>query len=428
MDGRPPRDPYDIVGNEDPRRILEFLEQLQGSVDAADRRIVDLERRVQKLLADRETLRRRLDETRSEIDRLRSHPAGRLASRLSRKADRTEEPAPSEATEARASVKGRWVVATILDEISDACWSPEFENVRLSRSKWREQLERSAPDVLFVESAFAGAAGTWTRVINHFGSPHQDLVSLVDTCRSMQIPTVFWNKEDPVNYPWFIGSASLFDHVFTVDGDQIPSYRDDLGHDRIHLLTFAAQPTMHHPPSSGTLRPQSGSVAFAGSYYARKHAQRRLQMDMLLPPAVQFGLHIYDRMQRTDDPRFAWPPLLRACVVGSVPYTEMGDIYRSYGAFANVNTVVDSPTMCARRVFELVACATPTVSGPSLAIETGIPAGVVRVVHSPEEARSAYATLLADGAATDVAAGTEWVGSGQTYRHRWETILSTVVA
>jgi len=416
-------DLYTVLASEDLSQLIEFIEQLQNAVDRSEAEAGRLAARIVKLEADRATLRARLDDTRQQLASIRSHPLGRIASRSTRTVTESDTTPPQHDSAPTPRSENRLCVATILDEISDACWSPEFNNVRLARSSWRAQLESSTPDLLFVESAFAGVDGSWARRVAHFGQAHDDIAELVSTCRDRGIPTVFWNKEDPVNYAWFVGAASLFDHVFTVDGDQIPRYRDQLGHNRIHVLPFAAQPRLHSPPTPGTVRERS--LAFAGSYYARKHAERRDQIDMLLVPALEFGLDIYDRMNRSDDERFAWPERFRSSIVGAVPYAEMGNVYRRYKVFLNVNTVTGSPTMCARRVFELAATGTPVVSGPSEAIEAMVPREVAYIARSTGTARDLISGLLddPDGQAKASVVGPQWVRESHTYAHRLETIL-----
>jgi len=413
-------DLYRTLANEDVDQLVEFIEQLQNAIDAADEASARRLQRVEKLESDRELLRARLNTANTVLRRYREHPAGRITARLLREPEPTIPIEPESAAVAPATAKpaGTMRVATILDEISDACWSPEFENVRLERATWIEDLRQFEPDVLFVESAFSGSDGSWARRIAHFGAPHHDLVELVTAAQAMDIPTVFWNKEDPVNYGWFVGAASIFDHVLTVDANQVARYAHDIDVASIGVLPFAAQPTMHHPQLQ--VGGRNDRVAFAGSYYARKHAARRDQMTMLLEPAIDLGLDIFDRMHGLDDPRFSWPSPLDACVVGSVPYREMGDVNRTYGVFANVNTVTNSPTMCARRVFELAACGTPIVSGPSLAVERMVPEDVATVVQSRTEARKAYEVALGSSGST---AGPEWVADGQTYGDRWRAVV-----
>ena len=88
-------------------------------------------------------------------------------------------------------------------------------------------------------------------------APRPALVELVDWCREHGVPTVFWNKEDPVHYDDFLDTARLFDHVWTTDVERLDDYRRDLGHDRVGVLPFAAQPAVHNPvrPAPGSTRP-----------------------------------------------------------------------------------------------------------------------------------------------------------------------------
>ena len=419
-------DPTAALHEEGAEQLVEFVEQLQAMVDSSEQRVEELERRVRNLLDDRETLRQRVAEARQELSGLRSSVLGRIAARFAvvpsaKSTGLTARGVSSVVEHQPVSADSKLRVATIMDQISDACWSPEFANTRLSRHTWREQIEKSDPELLFVESAFAGVDGSWSKRVAHFGQPHADLVELVDACVSRGIPTVFWNKEDPVNFGWFIGAASLFDRVFTVDADQIPRYRRDLGHTAIDVLSFAAQPTLHFPPAEDGTR--QGDVGFAGSYYARKHAERRTQMDMLLKPAIPFGLEIYDRMGDSPDPRFRWPDTFLPSIVGSVPYVEMGAIYRRYKAFLNVNTVTQSPTMCARRVFELAASDTPIVSGPSRAMEIMVPEGVAHIAHDESEVATALRSILTRDSGECTGAGPAWIASGHTYADRLSVIL-----
>ena len=213
--------------------------------------------------------------------------------------------------------------------------------------------------MLFCESAWHGNEGRWATMMSAAGAPKQPVRDLVAWCREQGIPTVFWNKEDPPNFDRFIETAKLFDHVFTVDADCIPRYVEALGHDRVALLPFGAQPRVHNPISVRGGRRHE--VAFAGTYHAKKYPERAAQMDTVLGPAREFDLHIYSRI--SDDPDFAFPPEYTDHIVGSLPYEQMLAAYKAYKVFLNVNSVTESPTMCARRVFELSACGTPVVSG-----------------------------------------------------------------
>jgi spore maturation protein CgeB len=307
----------------------------------------------------------------------------------------------------------------ILDEFSATALRYEWHQIEFGPYDWLPTLEREQPRLLFVESAWQGNDGRWAGAMQEEGAspPLRDLVSW---CRGRGIPTVFWSKEDPPNFDRFLATARLFDHVFTVDGDCIPRYRDALGHDRVDLLRFAAQPRIHSPVAVEGGREYD--VAFAGSYFAHKHPVRRRQMEALLEPALEAGLHVYTRLPGVADRDF--PEQYAGHVVGSLPYERMPAAYKRYKLFLNVNSVTDSPTMCARRAFELSACATPVLSGPSRGLEAAF-GDAIPTATSPEETREQLDRLLADAELRDRLAhrALREVLSAHTYGHRVDQVL-----
>ncbi|MFC0037041.1 methyltransferase domain-containing protein [Actinomadura rayongensis] len=315
-------------------------------------------------------------------------------------------------------------VLTILDTFSASAFRFEWRQVEPGPDDWREVVARERPDLLFVESAWAGNEGRWRLQMSGKNAPGRELRELVAHCREKGIPTVFWNKEDPPNFDVFIETAKLFDTVFTTADDVIPRYRELLGHDRVAVLPFAAQPRLHNPVSVPGGR--RNDVAFAGTYFSHKHPRRAEQMTTVLEPARSFGLHIYSRMLGEED-RFQFPSGLAEHVVGSLPYDRMLTAYKAYKVFLNVNSVLDSPTMCARRIFELSACRTPVLSGHSAAIEKFFP-GLVAVTRTEEETRTLLGGLLANSELRDRQAhlAMREVFAQHTFGHRVDTVLEHV--
>jgi glycosyltransferase involved in cell wall biosynthesis len=317
-------------------------------------------------------------------------------------------------------------VAGILDHFSHVAFQHEFVFESLLRQSWRAQLDRFQPQVLLVESAWAGAEASWEGRIAGFDLPAPELVDVVHWCRQRGVPAVFWNKEDPPNYLRFIASAKLFDHIFTVDADSLGRYRHDLGHGRVNVLPFAAQPMIHHPFCESNFRDER-SVAFAGVYYRQKYADRRRQMEIILDPARLFGLDIYTRVASQGPNR--WPRKYRGHIVGTLPYAQMVETYKRYKVFLNVSSVVDSTTMCPRRIFELLATGTPVLTAPTRGIDELFGVNAVAQSDSKERTRVELPRLLADDddRSRRRAAGVRAVLAEHTYRHRVETVLAEVM-
>jgi spore maturation protein CgeB len=305
-----------------------------------------------------------------------------------RRRPRLPRPALPETAPARPDL----TVAVVLDPFSELAFRYEWDQVTFGPDDWRRVLGERRPDLLFVESAWQGNQGRWRLHLTRDRRPSAELRALVRWCRERGIPTVFWNKEDPPNYDTFLETARLFDQVFTVDADKISDYQRDLGHDRIDLLPFAAQPRIHNPVRSLPGRPYR--VAFAGTWFAEKHPERREQMAYLLGPAREHGLHIWSRMQRADR-RYRFPRDYRKYVVGSLPYERMLVAATAYQVFLNVNSVTRSKTMCSRRLFELSAAQTAVVSAPAASIEPFF-GDSVTVAEDETQTRAALDRLLSD--------------------------------
>jgi hypothetical protein len=299
---------------------------------------------------------------------------------------------------AAGSPPERLRVASILDEMSAACFAPECELVPLRLADWAEQLDEQRPDLLLVESAWNGNGGEWQYRIAQY--PRKDLAglpalrALLDGCRQRGIPTAFWNKEDPVHFERFAEAAARFDHVFTTDARCVERYRALPGERTVSPLPFAAQPRIHNPVAAVPER--SPSPCFAGAWYRDRHPDRRAALEALLDAARPYGLVIYDRRFGADDDAFGFPGRFAPHVLGKLPYERVLDVYRSHRVFLNANSVVDSPTMCSRRVFELAACDTAILSTPGAALSTLLGRGLVEEAGEEGEAAAALGRLLGD--------------------------------
>ena len=119
-------------------------------------------------------------------------------------------------------------VAGVLDEMSAACFEPDCDLLRIDSDDWAEALETHEPHLLLVESTWQGNNGSWQYMVASYTHPDYiglpNLKALIAACRERDIPTVFWNKEDPVHFERFKEAAALFDYVFTSDSNCIDRY------------------------------------------------------------------------------------------------------------------------------------------------------------------------------------------------------------
>ncbi|WP_241212376.1 glycosyltransferase family protein [Brevibacterium aurantiacum] len=309
-------------------------------------------------------------------------------------------------------------------------FSFEWSTVALSRSGWHNQLD--SLDFVFIESAWNGNSGEWQYQLTGESGLKPDIINLLAECKRRGVPTVFWNKEDPPHFEDFLPLAELCDVVFTSDSRLVSRYKDELGHDNVGTLSFAAQPVIHSP-----VRPAKNhaarDIAFAGMYFAHKFPERREQMNLLLGAAskvsgrMQHGLEIFSRFLNNDE-RYQFPDGLADHVVGSLPYRNLLTAYKNYKVFLNVNSVVDSPSMCARRIFEITAAGTPVVTTPSAATREFFPVDEVPQPATQEDAELTLRAFVRSPELRDrtVHKAQRRIWQEHTYTHRAMAVMDSL--
>lgn len=250
-------------------------------------------------------------------------------------------------------------IAAIMDEFTSVCFDPEADVYHITPENWQSEILKFAPDVLFIESAWKGKDSLWQGKVSHQSI---ELINLIKFCNENNIRSIFWSKEDPVHFGTFLGVAELVDTVFTTDIDCIQKYKEHLGHDKVYLLCFAAQPTIHNPIE---IYERKDKFNFAGSYYL-KYPIRQRDFGVLSKVAQDYkGLDIFDRNFNKPHPHYQFPESYQSMIIGTLQPSEIDKAYKGYVYGININTIKQSQTMFARRVFEMLASNTIVISNYS---------------------------------------------------------------
>lgn len=288
----------------------------------------------------------------------------------------------------------RITLGLIADQFTTDTLASAVKVVRLSPDNWKQELARQPIDALFVESAWKGNDGQWHRKVGFYSDEEfAPLRALREHCRQIGVPSLFWNKEDPVHFDRFRQAASLCDHVFTTDSRRIIPYL--MTPDAVTLTAsscpFYASPKIHNLlPSTRAWQP---TAAYGGTYYGARYPERSEYMDKIMSAAAPLGLTIYDRQHADPDSPYKYPGGLGGYVAGDLSYEEMIQAYKAHPVQINVNSVLDSPTMFSRRVVETAACGAPLISGPALGMNRYLE-GAAHVIDTESEAAQALENLL----------------------------------
>ncbi len=331
----------------------------------------------------------------------------------------------------RMKYADRMRVALIADEFTTNSFADEFTAIPIEPTNWRERFEQHQPDIFFCESAWSGPdtkLRPWKGRVyasKNFSKENRTvLLEILAHCRKKGIPTVFWNKEDPTHFTDrvhdFVKTAKEFDYVFTTAVECVDGYKREYGVSNAFALPFATNPRLFNPIEGDQ---RSSRVVFAGGWYAN-HVKRSKDMEFILDGIRAGGheLEIYDRYYGDSDPLHIWPERYRPFLLPSQPHERMPEVYKSSRLGLNFNTVTESATMFARRVFELMSSNTLVLSNYSRGIHEMFGDLIIYPDKHPDRLRSLSETdidQLREHALNKV------LGE-HTYRHRWLQMLQNM--
>lgn len=250
-------------------------------------------------------------------------------------------------------------IACIMDEFTYFCFSPEAELLQLTPELWLNEISEFKPDFLFIESAWQGKESLWKSKLSQNSI---EIRQLIKFCKMNAIKTMFWSKEDPVHFGTFIQIAKQADVVFTTDIDCIAKYKTEVEHDEVYLMPFAAQPSTHNPIEKYQ---RKDAFNFAGSFYL-KYPERQRDFATLTDVASEIkSLDIYDRNYNNPHPHYEFPDRYKSLILGRLEPHEIDKAYKGYVYGINMNTIKQSQSMFARRVFEMLCSNTVVLSNYS---------------------------------------------------------------
>ena len=334
--------------------------------------IFELENQLEILENENQNLKSKYYQIKKENEHFKSSKAYKLWNKY-RKDKKTEE------TDNNVKFIDEIKVALISDQFTHDSFKFEFNIIEITPENWFEMFKKENPDLFFCESTWHGYCngqnGIWAGKIEKYDLPEDNraiLFEILEYCKQNNIPTIFWNKEDPVYYrsngEFFTDTATRFDYLFTSAEEVIDDYKKDFNHENVYSLMFAGQPKLFNPLKFDD--EEIDDVVFAGSYY-KHHEERMKNMDLIFDKIISqnVNLKIYDRTYYDDIPHIGYPEKYKKYTNPPIDYKDTAKIYKKLKWAININTITKSNTMFARRVFELALSNTHIISNYSKAMK-----------------------------------------------------------
>ena len=254
-------------------------------------------------------------------------------------------------------------IAIICDELTYVNFAKECNLYVLTPNNWKNVFAENKIDLFLCESAWNGLdrhKKCWRGRIykNHdvLFETRKTLFQILDYCKENQIPTAFWNKEDPTYFEHkksdFVDTALKFQYIFTTAEECVTLY-EQKGHNKVYILTFGFSPQLYNPLHD---EGKKCRAVFAGSWYGEN--EERCQAEAKL-----FEKVLEARKNRKYPERF------KPYVQAALTQQDLAEEFKRSKYAININTVTESSTMLARRVYELMASNVYIISNETKALQ-----------------------------------------------------------
>ena len=304
-------------------------------------------------------------------------------------------PIPGCAYYAKSNVR----IGLIADEFNWTYLKDAADIICLTPENYRDCIDHDNLDFVFYMSTWRGVSffgGIDMPEAAHFFGPsgREAARVILRYARNKDIPIVFQSIEDPPSYATFLKMAKEADVIFTSAVEKMPDYKNDACNERIYIARYGVNPYVHSPigflkkPTAGNEDIFSG-VLFAGAWYSAFRGRCR-DMRMIFDGVLsshRASLTIADRTLLSPLRKGrVFPRKYNSSIIPPLSYRDLQTAHKLFDWTINLNSVTDSATMCARRVYEVQALGGLLLTNYSLSMSRGFPGAFV--VHSSSEVTS----------------------------------------
>lgn len=248
-------------------------------------------------------------------------------------------------------------------------------------------------DFVILATTWRGVDQSWTGAATANGPIRRQMIMMAEEYNKKGIPTIFYSKEDPVNYNLFKSLAKHCKYIYTTAQEVVNNYKEYTGNENVKVLQFGVNPTIHNPVGSRTQYADNykDEILFAGSWLS-KYPVRMTETQKLFDSIIMEDapLTIIDRNLELRDPRYQFPSKYIPYITPPVKHDFLMKLHKIFRWSINMNSVKYSETMFANRVYELQAFGNILLSNYNTGINNIFPN--VRMINAPDDFKVVYNT------------------------------------
>jgi len=314
-------------------------------------------------------------------------------------------------------------IGIVCDEFLWDSWKDSADFVYVSPDQ-NPDIVLKGLDCFLVVSAWRGLKNNEWQGMYKAGTPtNAKIHEFIAAAKRLGLHVIFYSKEDPPNYEFFVDIAKKADIIFTSAEEMVPRYKADCGIGDVHSLSFCINPVVHNPIGM-RFSEKMKNVVFSGSWMM-KYPRRCESLAMMFDGVLLSGrkMTIIDRnYERRADWHYAYPPDYQPYVNPAVDHALLQKIHKLYDWALNINSVQDSRTMFANRAYELQASGNLLISNYSLGVCETFP--TLFLASSRSSVREILGTFSAEEIYERQIAGVRRVMTSETCYERLAQLLN----
>lgn len=276
-------------------------------------------------------------------------------------------------------------VGIITDDFMYNYYADAVNLIYLEPERFDEQLRSGGIDFVLYVSCWRGLNPPDENGEYEYAPNEAHALTIVpeifSLAKDLGIKTVFQTIEDPPSYQLYLPIAKVADYIFTSCVEKIPDYVKDTGNENVFFLGYGVNPLFHNPVGICKKyeieeRFYEDSVFFAGSWYST-FPERCKDTKLLFDGAIDvFGknLILADRaLDYANRNIREFPYYYNEFIIAPIEHRFLQQVHKLFNYSINLNSIKDSQTMGAMRVFEVQALGCLLISNYAQSIENFFP-------------------------------------------------------
>jgi len=261
-------------------------------------------------------------------------------------------------------------IGIVADEFLFNSYKDAANFIYITPQNYKQYIDKL--DLFLVVTTWVGLNGEWTGIANST-KLRTKLFNIIKEYKNNGITTVFYSKEDPVNYDLFKELALKCEYIFTTCEEVVSKYIKYSKNKNVDVLKFCINPMYHNPIGFRKFN-RKDKIIFSGSWYER-FRERTKDMNMILEGVLdsKLDLIIVDRNYEKHIATTFFPKKYLPNIVPSISHEYLQKTHKLFDWAINFNSVKDSNTMFANRIYELQALGNILISNYSIGVKNNFP-------------------------------------------------------